>query len=234
MLTLFLFSLLLLFSNSIFLFYLLVDSKCQKAPASLYEKLVAVFTNVTMSDVFSCFEQAMWFICHIDFPVCKFDKIKNMWTEIPICRSSCLSYRKIPSCKPIMLDIHIYFDLKRYCRDIDYLDSMFCFGQEIVTTTDCLTNFPSKCFHLNIVCLKELVGDVVANFFWIMWKFNFKIGERFNINMKILFSSFLSTWQTGYFSGDFIRQHSLLLSYVEYTSVTKTNASNFMTNGIKK
>ena len=117
--------------------------------------------NATMSDVFSCLEQAMWFFCHLDFPVCKFDKITKTWRKIPICRSSCTRYRKIPSCKSIMLDTHIYLDLKRYCRRLDYLDSFFCFDQQNVTTTDCLINFPSKCFYLDILCLKRDGGNAV-------------------------------------------------------------------------
>ena len=77
LLTLLLFLLLLLLSTFMLLFYLLVDAHCQKAHAALYRKLEAVFINVDMSDFASCVEQAMWFICHLNFPVCKFDKIRK-------------------------------------------------------------------------------------------------------------------------------------------------------------
>ena len=159
LLTLLLFLLLLLLSIFTLLFYLLVDSRCQKYPPSPYHQLEAVFMDVAMSDFASCVEQARWFLCHLLFPVCKFNKTRKMWKKIPICRSSCLSYRKIPSCKRIMLNIHVYFGLKRYCGNVPNLDSLFCLDQQNVSTTHCLTNFPSKYFHLNILCLKRVGGE---------------------------------------------------------------------------
>lgn len=59
------------------LFYLLIGLQCPTAPVSLLHKLEAVFMNVEMSDFYSCLQQAKWFICHSDFPVCKFDKIRK-------------------------------------------------------------------------------------------------------------------------------------------------------------
>ena len=166
LLTLLLFLLLLLLSIFTLLFYLLVDSRCQKYPPSLYHQLEAVFMDVTMSDFASCFEQARWFLCHLEFPVCKFDKTRKIWRKIPICKSSCLSYRKTPSCKPIMLNIHVYPDLKRYCGNLPFLDSLFCLDQQNVSRTDCLTNLPSKYFNLNILCLKRVGGECSFGIFW--------------------------------------------------------------------
>lgn len=141
------------------LFYLLIGLQCPTAPVSLLHKLEAVFMNVEMSDFYSCLQQAKWFICHSDFPVCKFDKIRKKWKIIPICRRSCISYRKIPSCQRLMFDLQVvYIDFKKYCERSDFLDTLFCFDQQNDATTDCLANFPSKCFHLNVLCL--IVVDV--------------------------------------------------------------------------
>ena len=191
--------LLLLLSTFVLLFYLLVDDLFPKALASLYHQVEGFFMNFIISDMVSCLEQAMWFICHVTVPVYEFDKIANIWRIIPICRSSCVSYRKVPSCKFIILDIHVYFDLKRYCGYLDYLDSWFCFNQQNVATTDCLTNFPSKYFYLSIFCLKE-IGEKCSFDFLEYHHLN----KSLNINIKILFSSFLSSWKTTFLLTTFI------------------------------
>ena len=142
--------------------------------------------NVTGSDLYSCVQESMWFFCNLNFPVCKFDKIRKVWKKMSICKSSCVSYKNIQSCKPMMLDIDLYFDLKRYCTRLKFLDSLFCFDQQHDTTTDCLVNFPSKCFSLNIFCLKG-VGRECS--YWQFLKYH-HLYENLNINGKVLFSSF--------------------------------------------
>ena len=149
--------LVLLLSISISKLFSLIESICQNLPGSLRKRMRELFSGLSLENIVSCWEQVKWFWCHLYFPVCKPDKTKNIWRKIPICKNSCKSYMNVPSCKTILPILQDYTDAGKYCEIISDAGTLYCFNQENITTTHCLSSIPSKYFHFEYSLLTMFI-----------------------------------------------------------------------------
>ena len=119
----------------------LLVSKCSIFPESLYEELRSFVSTIQLSNLFTCFEEAKWFICNLQFPVCRMDKKRKIWIKVPMCRDSCISYSTNPHCEAIKPKIRLLSILKNNCSNLHVnLYAFYCLDLPNVTRSACLSN----------------------------------------------------------------------------------------------
>ena len=128
-----------------------IVGKCSNIPESALEEWRSfVSTTTQVSNIFTCFEEAKWFLCNLLFPVCRMDKKRKIWIKVPICRETCISYTSIPYCESIRPKFRLFSILANHCSNIALPYGFYCLNQPNVTGSECLSNSYGRYLYLII------------------------------------------------------------------------------------
>ena len=117
----------------------LIVAKCSNLPESTYEEWRSFISTIQISNIITCFEEAKWFICNLQFPTCRMDKKRKIWINVPICRESCISYSSIPHCESIKPNFRLFSILMNHCSNLALPHVFYCLNQPNVTGRECLS-----------------------------------------------------------------------------------------------
>lgn len=123
-----------------FTFFLLSDEQCKKLPAYVMSEWKSFYSRTTVSDLFTCIDEAMWYICHSVFPKCVFDETKKVWEIVKVCKESCLAFAKTPSCKAVIPDRNLIVTVRKKCERVSVADELYCIGQPNSIESYCLSS----------------------------------------------------------------------------------------------
>ena len=123
-----------------FTFFLLSDKKCKKLPGYVMAEWKSFYSRTTVSDLVTCIDEAMWYICHSVSPKCVFDKTKKVWETVIVCKESCLAFTKTPSCKAVIPDRNLIVTVRKKCERVSVADELYCIGQPNSIESYCLSS----------------------------------------------------------------------------------------------
>lgn len=123
-----------------FTFFLLSDKKCKKLPGYVMAEWKSFYSRTTVSDLVTCIDEAMWYICHSVCPKCVFDKTKKVWETVIVCKESCLAFTKTPSCKAVIPDRNLILTIRKKCERVSVADELYCIGQPNSIESYCLSS----------------------------------------------------------------------------------------------
>ena len=123
-----------------FTFFSLSDKQCKKLPAYVILERKSFYSRTTVSDLFTCTDEAMWYICHSVCPKCVFDKTKKVWEIVEVCKESCLAFARTPSCKAVIPDRNLILAIRKKFKRVIVADELYFIGQPNSIQSSCLSS----------------------------------------------------------------------------------------------